>query len=83
MCWLLPGTTHGIYTKKPKLDLERITKIKEAIDIPFVHKMHGGSGLSKEEFQDSDPEWDPEDQLLYIHDSGRRKAVKALDRRPG
>ena len=41
------GTTHGIYTKKPKL--ERITKIKEAIDIPFV--MHGGSGLSKEEFQ--------------------------------
>ena len=43
------GTTHGIYTKKPKLDLERITKIKEAIDIPFV--MHGGSGLSKEEFK--------------------------------
>lgn len=43
------GTTHGIYTKKPKLDLERITKIKEVIDIPFV--MHGGSGLSKEEFQ--------------------------------
>lgn len=43
------GTTHGIYTKKPKLDLERITKIKDAIDIPFV--MHGGSGLSKEEFQ--------------------------------
>lgn len=43
------GTTHGIYTKKPKLDLERITKIKEAVDIPFV--MHGGSGLSKEEFQ--------------------------------
>ncbi len=43
------GTTHGIYTKKPKLDLERITKIKEAIDIPFV--MHGGSGLRKEEFQ--------------------------------
>lgn len=43
------GTTHGIYTKKPKLDLERISRIREAIDIPFV--MHGGSGLSKEEFQ--------------------------------
>lgn len=43
------GTTHGIYTKKPKLDLDRITRIREAIDIPFV--MHGGSGLSKEEFQ--------------------------------
>lgn len=43
------GTTHGIYTKKPVLDLERIARIRQAIDIPFV--MHGGSGLSKEEFQ--------------------------------
>ncbi len=43
------GTTHGVYTTTPKLDLDRITKIKNAIDIPFV--MHGGSGLSKEEFQ--------------------------------
>lgn len=43
------GTSHGIYTKKPVLDLNRISSIKEKIDIPFV--MHGGSGLSKEEFQ--------------------------------
>lgn len=43
------GTTHGIYTQKPVLDLNRITQIKKKIDIPFV--MHGGSGLSKEEFQ--------------------------------
>ena len=43
------GTTHGIYTKKPKLDLERITKNNEALDLPGV--MHGGSGHSKEEFQ--------------------------------
>lgn len=43
------GTSHGVYTQKPVLDLDRITEIKKAIDIPFV--MHGGSGLSKEEFQ--------------------------------
>ncbi len=43
------GTSHGVYTQKPVLDLERIAEIKKAIDIPFV--MHGGSGLSKEEFQ--------------------------------
>lgn len=43
------GTAHGIYTQKPVLDLDRITAIKNKIDIPFV--MHGGSGLSKEEFQ--------------------------------
>ena len=42
------GTVHGIYQKKPKLDLDRIKLIKEKIDVPFV--MHGGSGLSKEEF---------------------------------
>lgn len=43
------GTAHGVYQKKPKLDLERIKLIKEKIDIPLV--MHGGSGLTKEEFQ--------------------------------
>lgn len=43
------GTSHGVYTKKPVLDLNRVAQIKKAIDIPFV--MHGGSGLSKEEFQ--------------------------------
>lgn len=43
------GTTHGIYVKKPKLDLERITKIKRSIDIPFV--MHGGSGVPEEGFR--------------------------------
>lgn len=43
------GTAHGIYASKPVLDLERITEIKNKIDIPFV--MHGGSGLSKKEFQ--------------------------------
>lgn len=43
------GTSHGVYTVKPRLDLDRITKIREKIDIPFV--MHGGSGLCKDEFQ--------------------------------
>lgn len=43
------GTSHGVYTRKPVLDLNRITEIRNKIDMPFV--MHGGSGLSKEEFQ--------------------------------
>lgn len=43
------GTAHGVYKVKPKLDLDRIKLIKEKIDVPFV--MHGGSGLTKEEFQ--------------------------------
>ncbi|WP_122641743.1 class II fructose-bisphosphate aldolase [Luxibacter massiliensis] len=43
------GTAHGVYVQKPVLDLDRISRIKEKIDVPFV--MHGGSGLSKDEFQ--------------------------------
>ena len=43
------GTAHGIYTEKPILDLNRITLIKNAKNIPYV--MHGGSGLSDEEYR--------------------------------
>lgn len=43
------GTAHGVYQKKPKLDLDRIRLIREKIDIPFV--MHGGSGLTNEEYR--------------------------------
>lgn len=43
------GTVHGVYQTKPQLDLDRIKRIKEKVDVPLV--MHGASGLSKEEFQ--------------------------------
>ncbi len=43
------GTAHGVYQKKPKLDLDRIRLIRDSIDIPFV--MHGGSGLTPEEYR--------------------------------
>lgn len=43
------GTAHGIYKVKPKLDFDRIDKIHKLINIPLV--MHGGSGLSNEEYQ--------------------------------
>lgn len=43
------GTTHGVYLTEPELDLDRITQIRNEIDIPFV--MHGGSGVSDEDFK--------------------------------
>ena len=43
------GTAHGVYKKKPVLDLDRIKLIKEKVSVPLV--MHGGSGLTREEFQ--------------------------------
>ena len=43
------GTAHGVYNKKPVLDLDRIKLIREKLNVPLV--MHAGSGLSVEEFQ--------------------------------
>lgn len=43
------GTVHGFYATKPKLDFDRIEKIKEMTGIPLV--MHGGSGISVEDTQ--------------------------------
>lgn len=46
------GTTHGIYLKKPKLDFDVVRNVRKQInDIPVV--MHGGSGVSKEDFHES------------------------------
>ncbi|GIP34942.1 class II fructose-bisphosphate aldolase [Paenibacillus sp. J2TS4] len=43
------GTSHGVYKGVPKLDLERLSEISEAVNIPLV--LHGGSGLSEESIQ--------------------------------
>lgn len=43
------GTTHGIYLEKPQLDFDVVKKVREQTDkIPVV--MHGGSGVSREDF---------------------------------
>ncbi|SHM56892.1 class II fructose-bisphosphate aldolase [Gracilibacillus kekensis] len=42
------GTVHGIYVNKPNLDYDRLSKIHDNIQRPVV--MHGGSGLSEEEY---------------------------------
>ena len=44
------GTAHGIYAETPVLDKERVSKIKEVVDIPLV--LHGGSGLSNEDVRE-------------------------------
>lgn len=46
------GTTHGIYLKKPKLDFDVVRNVRKRADnIPVV--MHGGSGVSREDFHES------------------------------
>lgn len=43
------GTAHGVYLKQPKLDFDRLAKIKSLVDVPLV--MHGGSGVSHEDYK--------------------------------
>lgn len=40
------GTAHGVYKLEPKLDIHRLSKMNEIIDIPLV--LHGASGIGKE-----------------------------------
>ncbi len=43
------GTSHGVYLTAPRLDLDRVARIRDAAGIPLV--MHGGSGVSEENFK--------------------------------
>ena len=45
------GTAHGLYTKAPKLDFERLKKIGQMVSIPLV--MHGGSGVNPADYMKS------------------------------
>jgi len=41
------GTSHGQYKFPPKLDFERLKKIKSLVDVPIV--LHGSSGVPEED----------------------------------
>lgn len=45
------GTAHGIYKGEPKIDMERLSKIEEVVEVPLV--LHGGSGLPDETVKES------------------------------
>jgi len=43
------GTTHGLYRGVPKIDHERLRRIREKVRVPLV--MHGGTGVPDEDVQ--------------------------------
>lgn len=45
------GTAHGAYKSAPKLDLQRLSDIRDAVNVPLV--LHGGSGLSDDDFRNA------------------------------
>ncbi|HPT83716.1 MAG TPA: class II fructose-1,6-bisphosphate aldolase [Limnochordia bacterium] len=47
------GTAHGVYKGEPKLDFERLEKIRNATNIPLV--LHGASGVPAEAIRKAVP----------------------------
>ena len=45
------GSAHGVYKKKPMLNIERLKEIREMVKVPLV--LHGGSGLSDDDFKNT------------------------------
>lgn len=45
------GTAHGIYKGEPKIDLDRLSEIREVVSVPLV--LHGGSGIPDETIKES------------------------------
>lgn len=41
------GTAHGVYKGEPKLDLDRLSAVRERVDIPLV--LHGTSGVPEDQ----------------------------------
>ena len=45
------GTAHGLYKGTPKLDLDRLSEIREVVSIPLV--LHGASGVPDDAVRES------------------------------
>ena len=43
------GNAHGAYKEAPKIEHERLIKLREITEIPPV--LHGGSGISDDDFR--------------------------------
>ena len=41
------GNAHGNYPFEPKLDLDRLRELREALDLPLI--LHGGTGIPAEQ----------------------------------
>uniref|UniRef100_A0A7V4E5X1 Class II fructose-bisphosphate aldolase n=1 Tax=candidate division WOR-3 bacterium TaxID=2052148 RepID=A0A7V4E5X1_UNCW3 len=71
------GTSHGAYKFKgdPKLDIERIKKIKELVNIPLV--LHGASGVSEDMVNEANSLGFKLEGAKGVPDSEIKKAISA------
>ena len=70
------GTVHGLYKATPKLKYELITSLRERTGVPIV--MHGGSGLSNEEYREAIARGVQKINYYTYADKAALEAVKQL-----
>ena len=72
------GTAHGLYKAAPKLDFERIEKIKTRTGVHLV--MHGGSGVSPEDYKKAiEKGVNKINYYSYMSNAGVKAAKELLD----
>ncbi len=73
------GTTHGIYLTEPKLDFDVVKKVRSLTgNLPVV--MHGGSGVSKEDFRKAiEAGVRKVNYFTYMDKAGGRGALACLE----
>ncbi len=72
------GTAHGLYKASPKLDFERIERIKTQTGVPLV--MHGGSGVSPEDYKKAiEKGVNKINYYSYMSNAGVKAAKELLD----
>lgn len=72
------GTAHGLYKAAPKLDFERIERIKTQTGVPLV--MHGGSGVSPEDYKKAiEKGVNKINYYSYMSNAGVKAAKELLD----
>ena len=70
------GTVHGLYKAEPKINYELIAALRAAAGVPVV--MHGGSGLSCEEYRASTDRGVRKITYYTYADKAALEAVRAL-----
>ena len=72
------GTAHGLYKAAPKLDFDRIERIKTQTGVPLV--MHGGSGVSPEDYKKAiEKGVNKINYYSYMSNAGVKAAKELLD----
>ncbi len=75
------GTVHGKYRGKPKLDFERLKRIRELTNVPLV--LHGGSGIPPEDVKKAVELGVRKINIYYDMERSATEKIKELINRDG